>query len=255
MRGKLLILRCLMTKRMLTWIIVIGMTVFINDRLGGSPPFGPCRVIMRIHTRDASNEQQRPFIVSRGTACRLCTGSHSAYWGLPVVTAARFGDFNALKSILEDGADPNEEYGDKTALMGLSRCRRESDSERCAPLLVEHGAVIDKTNNYGRSALHYAAGSGLPKLVMWFIDHGAELNRRDNRGNTPLHLVARDAFSMSGFRSENDIEEVITSLIEAGADTLIENEDGKTAVEICRGGPYKRDAFDAAIRSGGNGEK
>ncbi len=47
-------------------------------------------------------------------------------------------------------------------------------------------------DNFGMTALHWAAARGNDALVRLLLDHGFGINARDANGNTPLHLAARN---------------------------------------------------------------
>ena len=87
------------------------------------------------------------------------------------------------------------------------------------------GAPINEPDSIGQTALHYAVCHKYAKrLVSILVERGAELNPvRKTDGWTPLHLAA-----MFG---KCDVAHV---LLEAGVDTSIKDDDGKTAEDVAK---------------------
>ncbi len=56
--------------------------------------------------------------------------------------------------------------------------------------LVESGANVNYAYHKGKSALHWAATSGNPKIVAYLIYKGAKIDSTDINGSTPLQLSA-----------------------------------------------------------------
>lgn len=99
------------------------------------------------------------------------------------------------KLCLEHGFDVNyKSYGDgKTLLMVIMNL-----SLRYVPLrvkqLLDHGANLESTDVYGRTALHhciehYGNGDISLKLLNMLVEHGARLDHRTGDGTTILHAL------------------------------------------------------------------
>ena len=57
------------------------------------------------------------------------------------------------------------------------------------PILLPYTKNINSTNEYGHSALHYAASLPAPyKTVKLLLDNGADFTMRDADGRTPYNL-------------------------------------------------------------------
>lgn len=52
--------------------------------------------------------------------------------------------------------------------------------------LVEHGALVNKKGELGRTALHQASKYGYYKIISYLLDHGALAKIQDDDGKTPL---------------------------------------------------------------------
>ncbi|KAJ3244586.1 hypothetical protein HK104_008023, partial [Borealophlyctis nickersoniae] len=112
---------------------------------------------------------------------------------------------------------------------------------RIAEVLVEFGAEIGGEDMYGVTPLHWAANSGNTRLVEYILSKSAPslpttgkphtpaggkenaslVSRRDYFGSTPLHFA-----SVGGF------EDVVATLIRAGSDPTLANNDGRKASDV-----------------------
>lgn len=88
---------------------------------------------------------------------------------------------------------------------------------KLARMLIEADADLDiQTKNDGKTALHIAVKKGYPILSL-FVKSKANLNIQDDKGNTPLFYAPDLRIGLY--------------LIENGADTTIQNNEGKTAID------------------------
>ncbi len=107
--------------------------------------------------------------------------------GLP--DAARRGDADAVRALLDDGADPNAARGD--GLTALHLAAREGHAE-IVDLLIGAGAETDATTRIGHfTPLHLAGGAGNADVVDALLAAGADPGAvTTSSGVTPLHLAA-----------------------------------------------------------------
>ena len=191
----------------------------------------------------------------------------------PVADAARRGDRDAMRALLQRGADANAAHGDGMSALHWAAERGDVEmaemllyaganadavtrighytplhvasragSAPVAAMLLEAGAdVAARTTNSGTTALHLAAGSGSTDVVAALLGHGADVNAREAEwGQTALIFAA----------AENRVD-VIRTLLEAGADPSITTEtldivtQGKLAKAASKRQRKVLDAFEA----------
>lgn len=102
------------------------------------------------------------------------------------VFAATYGGPEALCELLDaHGADWNQRFRQRTPLMDLMRSRKPALSV----WLLEHGADVHATDEFGRTALHWGALHGVRvDYLAALVDHGADPGSKDDFGDTPLDL-------------------------------------------------------------------
>lgn len=135
--------------------------------------------------------------------------------------AAALGQMDAVKVLLDHGADPNlANMVGYSPIMAAARNSRQ----RCAMLLIDAGAEVNTTDDWGYTALMLAANHGLPETVNVLLKHGANVNAAAIGGYTSLMVAA-----INNSVPESMVEEIIALLLSAGADINATTEDGKSA--------------------------
>ena len=111
----------------------------------------------------------------------------------PIHDAAKAGDSAGVQAELDKGVDPNAKGGD-SGVPPLHWAAMWGHTE-VVEVLIASGAYVDRTDNGGNIALHYAAlGAGFPKtkrgdqkgVSELLIANGANVNVRRIDGKTPL---------------------------------------------------------------------
>ena len=134
--------------------------------------------------------------------------------GSPLGTAVARNNSKATELLLKAKADPNE----GTPLMSAAQYNHRD----VALMLVEAGADINVHDNYYRYPIHFAASTGSLDLLKALLDKGADMDQRDgNNGYTPLHWAVIYGHNL-----------VVEHLLEKGARTDIDSNDGKTPLEL-----------------------
>jgi ankyrin repeat protein len=117
----------------------------------------------------------------------------------PLALAAEVNNLEAIRVLVEGGADPRiTTRKGTTALMlaagaGTDVQRRRSVDERgtaveTAKYLVDHGVDVNAVGEFGWTALHNAAYQGLSDVVAYLASKGAKLDAKDGLGQTPLSI-------------------------------------------------------------------
>ena len=104
----------------------------------------------------------------------------------PLSWAAQRGEDEAVRLLLEHGADPNN--NDNTNMTPLHYAAQAA-TPKCLLLLIEYGARIYQSTR-GWTALHYAC-SFHDDLAYTkpLLDHGADVNKRTYVGKTALYFA------------------------------------------------------------------
>jgi ankyrin repeat protein len=127
----------------------------------------------------------------------------------------RFGDIQAIKTMLAMGADVNASDRDGwTAFMDAVSA--PSNSLEITKLLIEAGAKIDAKTDNGSTALFWTTNTDVARLL---LSKGANIDVKNASGDTPL-LMAVNSGKLP----------IIRFLIESGANLDIQNKQGETAL-------------------------
>jgi ankyrin repeat protein len=117
----------------------------------------------------------------------------------PVALAAEVNNVEAVKALVDGGADPNfpTEKGTTPLILasgaGTDVQRARSPDERAtavqtAAYLLDHGADVNTHGQFGWTALHSASYQGLNDLVELLVKRGAQVDAFDELGQTPLSI-------------------------------------------------------------------
>jgi len=121
-----------------------------------------------------------------------------------IVKAADQSNIDILKSLLDQGGDPNERG--KFEATALHRAAFNGHKPT-ATLLITSGADLNAQDFGGATPMHIAVREGNTEMVKLLIQSGADINTQDNEGYTALHRA---------IVSQNVASAMI--LIEAGAE-------------------------------------
>ncbi len=137
--------------------------------------------------------------------------------------AAKAGDLDAVKAMLQSGGDVNAAHGDGMTALHWAASRGDAAMTQ---MLLSAGANIRATTRLGAiTALHLASESGHANVVASLIAAGADGNAATSTGATPVMLAARAGST-----------ETVLRLVETGADVNAkEHAFGQTALMIAAG--------------------
>jgi len=148
----------------------------------------------------------------------------------PLSKAAQGGYEQTVKVMLEKGADPDVRgFAGKTALFWAV----ERGYVNVAKLLLEHRADPNIRSTAGLSPLMEAAKSGRVELVRSLVAHHADLDAREGDEGLPgtLDVSAGTGMTPLMMAVVGGHRDVVSVLLDAGADTTIRNRSGETALD------------------------
>lgn len=104
-------------------------------------------------------------------------------------------------------------------------------------LFLSYNIDINKQNNMGRTALHFACKNGHIDVVSLLINAGAEINIKDRYGHLPIHLATADINAQDEdgctpliCASIDNKTNIFQKLISYGCDLNIQDNQGYTAL-------------------------
>lgn len=103
--------------------------------------------------------------------------------------------------------------------------------------LIKEGVPYKKEDEQGRTLVHLAAKYGLTCMLLLLLQKGLDANHCDSAGDTPLHMLR--FYHPRQERYKGQFEEVVTILVEYGADPCIVNNAGEMPGMVIHPGFYK----------------
>ncbi len=163
--------------------------------------------------------------ISWWTVFLLSLGPLRAAGDLRLVEAVKQGDQEAVRSLLQQGADVNASEADGATALAWATHRADS---KTVELLLSAGADPSAASDYGVTPLSLACTNRDGVLVDRLLRAGADPNAAKWTGETPLMTCAGTGTA-----------EGIRALLAHGADVNVrENEQGQTALMWAMAGGY-----------------
>ena len=164
------------------------------------------------------------------------TIEHVDKYGMtPLMHAAEEFNYEAIKTLLEHGADPHKcDNEGKTPLMFISHAHDDFymspfyDNYRdMFELLFSQGVDVNAKDKNGDTALHYACRylGRKPEIIEILIKNGADVNTVNNGGASALMYVCCGLFCSKR-------KGIVQLLLDNGADASIIDNDGDTALKL-----------------------
>jgi ankyrin repeat protein len=189
----------------------------LDTRMRGTDSLTPLRAAAKYNAVKLVTE-----LLSRGANVTL---GHPRTGETATMIAARNGSVEALEVLLKEGANARAlaratDIDGRSAVHLAALRPTVGAGARIVRLLAAAGADVGAIDSKGHSALHIACYfGGDPSMVEALLELGADPNPIDPKGNAPLHFCA----------SKGKLEEA-TMLVKAGADALLKNSMGETAL-------------------------
>src|SRR5205809_3039543 len=134
----------------------------------------------------------------------------------PLVDAAKNGDRDALRTLLQKGATVNASEADGTTALHWASYRDDVES---AGLLIRAGADVNAANDLGVTPLWTASQNGSEAMVRRLLDAGANPNAALLLGETPVMVASRSGSPV-----------IVEQLIAKGANVNARAGRGQTAL-------------------------
>jgi ankyrin repeat protein len=135
---------------------------------------------------------------------------------LPLLTAAKNADKDALRALLQKGANVNAADADGTTALHWASYR---DDVETADQLIRAGAKVNAANDLGVTPLWTASQNGSAPMVKRLLEAGANPNAALLLGETPVMVASRSGYPM-----------VVEQLLVKGANANARAARGQTAL-------------------------
>ena len=133
--------------------------------------------------------------------------------------AALMGDLERVQALLDFGADVNATTTDqRTPLMHAAQTVRGSAD--VVRLLLDAGSDVNARDQFGRSALYWAARGADAERINLLIERGADVNLQGPSNETTLIAAVKSQ------QPEN-----VMALLEAGADPTVSDSKGRRPID------------------------
>jgi ankyrin repeat protein len=171
----------------------------------------------------------------------------------PLMKAVQGKNLGLVDFLIQKGANVNREHSQRRTTVHFAAGLEDS---RILERLIQAGADINKKDEFGYTPLHHAVGFRQPENIKLLISHNADINVQANDGETPLMAAVNNFMAdietlqavLSGRPDINAVNiqgqsaliaaaanagnpEIITILLNAGANAKLEDNTGRTALD------------------------
>ena len=146
----------------------------------------------------------------------------------PLVAALSRKHFRVAEVLLEHGGTVDiRGRGEETPLYKIIRLNEETLD--AVQVLLEHGADVNARRKDLWTPLHLAVNIGELKLARVLLEHHADVNSQSDEGLAPLHLSSRRGASLDPFDKDSTL---VTLLLESGALVNLPAKDKTTPLHL-----------------------
>ncbi|CAL8268298.1 unnamed protein product [Lota lota] len=185
-------------------------------------------------------------LLSQGACVNLATLDRVT----PLFGACHQGHALCARLLIQNGAHVNSATVDGSTPLSEA-CARGHVT--CVSLLLQHGANPLGPGGHAPSPIHMAAAKGHPECVSALVERGADVDQRRDRSGTPLHAAVAnrhpstarkllqlgasvnssvDGDSLLHTAARLSSTEMVSVLMEHGADCSVKNSEGKRPVDL-----------------------
>jgi len=132
---------------------------------------------------------------------------------LPLFTAARAGDLDAIRRELSAGADPDARDGAGNGWTPLLHAVHKNQKSSVTALL-DAGASVNATGQGGLTPLIMAAGYGQTEMVRLLLTRGADPNLADAHGRTALSAAITGVADIDCFTLGQCQKDTVRAILE-----------------------------------------
>jgi ankyrin repeat protein len=144
----------------------------------------PLLIAIRADHPDAAS-----FLIRHGASVGVTQGGY----GTPLMLAAKNGQVEIVRELLQRGADPNQsEDLHRCSALWFAAIETEPSQDEIAKLLLDAGAHVNHATANGETALMAAASSGNIRVARMLIDAGADVNQANNCGDSALDVAGTE---------------------------------------------------------------
>ncbi|KAJ3641441.1 hypothetical protein Zmor_027948 [Zophobas morio] len=158
-----------------------------------------------------------PFLIEKGVKVDSADGNGQ----LPIHYASEYGNLDAMKSLVKNGAKVDVPDKNDKKLPIHYAFDKILNADSIVSFLKENGANLNSPDGFGRLPIHYACEYGSLGAVKLLVDKGAKLNVLDGHGKLPTYYASKNRYCEYS---------IITFLIKKGAKINSPDHDGRLPI-------------------------
>lgn len=118
--------------------------------------------------------------------------------------AIEFCSIDEIEMLINNGADVNIKNRGQTPLCIAVQCGIDE-----AEILIKNGADVNAQENYGYTALHYAAEKGKVDIVEMLIQNGSDATIKNNEGKTAIDMAKTPKIKqiLTNYKEKYDVQQ------------------------------------------------